>query len=270
MAGSGGIRFGLALVLLATVSGCGPSKQPSSFPPIAPTDLLTQALTASAGATSFHVDVTGETVVRPVTVLPARLMQGAIRLVGDVDVTKGVGDFTLTIASSPGRAWHLRSVRQADSPLVLLESTTRPDHWQSNPGVVFGAALGAFTDPGPSDPSTAFAQMTQTIARFGADATVTRLGDQPCAAGQCAILHWDASVSVQRDFCKVAAASPCPGSFLVDFAIDKDQRIAAISSQFSRTGAAGSGTFVFSNWGQPLSIAVPTAANIGAGDGNLH
>ena len=35
-------------------------------------------------------------------------------------------------------------------------------------------------------------------------------------------------------------------------------------------GIAGSGTFAFSNWGQPLSIAIPPPANISAGDGNLH
>jgi hypothetical protein len=112
--------------------------------------------------------------------------------------------------------------------------------------------------------------MTETIARFGADATVTRLADQPCGSDQCAIVEWDASASVQRDFCKVAAASPCPGSFLVDFAIGPDQRIAAISSRFSRTGAAGAETIAFSSWGQPLSIAIPPAANVSAGDGNLH
>ena len=269
MTGFGAVRRGFAPVLLTVAAGCGPTNAAPSQYPLAPADLLAQALTTSAAATSFHVDVTGESVVRPVTVNPGRLMQGAIHLVGFVDVAKGVGDFILTIASSPGRAWHPRSVRQADSPLVLLESTTKPDQWQSNPGVVFGDGLGAFTGPGPNDPSTDFAQIAAAVARFG-DASLTRLSDQPCAAGQCAILHWDASASVQRDFCKAAPASPCPGSFLVDFAVDKDQRIAAISSQFSRTGAAGSGTFAFSNWGQPLSIAIPPPANISAGDGNLH
>jgi hypothetical protein len=270
MMGIGALRRGVAVALLGLVAGCGVSNASPSESAVAPADLLAQALTTSAAATSFHVDVTGESVVRPVTVNPGALMGGKIRLVGEVDVTNGTGDFSLMLTLAPGRTWHLRSARQAGDPRVLLESTTAQDHWQSNPGVVFGAALGAFTDPGPSDPSRVFAQMTESVARLGAKGTVSRLADQPCAAGQCAVVEWDASASVQRDFCKVAAQSPCSGSWLVDIVIDSGHRIAAISSRFSRTGAAGAEVLAFSNWGQPLSIAIPPPANISAGDGNLH
>jgi hypothetical protein len=270
------VRLALAVAMLTAMTGCGPSggSQPAvpSADPVPPAERLAQALTASAAATSFHLDATGESTNRPVTVLPASMMGGPLHLVGDVDATHGVGDFVLTIASSPGRFWHLRSVRQAaGNPVVLLESTTKPGQWISNPGVIFSDGLGAFTGPSPSDPGAVFAQLAANIDRIGADGSVTRLADQPCGSSQCAILEWDGGPSFQRLFCKGANPSACPITYLVDFAVDSgDQRIARIVSAFRREGVAGEGTIAFTNWGQPLTIAVPPEANVAPGDGNLH
>jgi hypothetical protein len=262
------------MLLAVGLAGCGSTSQsPTAVPSdsLAPPERLAQALAASAAATAFHVEAVGESTNRPVTVLPVAMMGGAIKLVGDVDVTRGIGDFVMTIASSPGRSWHLRSVAQADgNPLVLLESVTKPGQWLSNPGVIFGNALGAFTGPDPSNPATVFAQLGENVARLGADGPVSRVVDRPCGSRLCEVLEIDASAGIRRIFCKAAAASACPVVFLVDFLVDaSDQRIVGVESAFQRSDTKGNGSIAFSNWGQPLTIAIPSAAEITPGDGNL-
>jgi hypothetical protein len=277
----------VSAVLLATLARCSPAQvAPSSIEAsaiaasIEPGDLLSQAFAASIATTSFHVDATGQSIIRPVDSSPDDLTGGETHLIGDIDTAVGYGDFVLTTDALPGRSLHIRSIRQGESdpsaplgtpPRVLLESATTPGQWLDNPGLRFGDGLGSYTARTPTDPSRFFRQISALVARIGARGSIVSLADASCASGECAVVELDATTWAANGVCQSGQASRCPVSFVLNFSIDQQNHwIAGLTSRFQVRGMSGVGIYAFSGWNQHVSIDIPPPEDIQTGDGTLR
>lgn len=230
------VRYAALAILVLALAACGGKKSPSSTPPAAASSSSAAPATAVAKAASDTVAKGGEHVVVSATV---SLLGDKLALAGSGDFKSNpaLGQMSLKIKSSginatvdevvSGNTAYLRT------PL-LTSQLPKGKSWISvnllKTTTAFGVNLNSFTDATP----------TTTLDLLSKATKATKVGDN----------HYRATVDLSKIAGKNATAIP------IDVWVNSDGLIEKVSTSYTGTKIQT----VFSNYGEKVSVKVPSAS----------
>ena len=237
-----------------------------------PSQLLSQALTATSTATSFHFLATADGTLNLGQLMGnTPLPISGTKAEGDVSVNPQAAQLTFAVPlGSPALAISGGLIYPNDGSVYIklaLPMASADDLWHK---ISTGSTIPDLTaSPAPGGPDMA-TQIQQALTESGA--VLTNEGDTPCAAGTCTKLHLevpasalDSTVGTVLPMASAAPSAPAAAPIPVDILIDNaTTRIDSVSTHVvdATTGTDLTVGIQLSNYDAAVTIAAPPADQV--------